>query len=309
MNRLRCQARACLIALLLASSCGKRAEPIPASPELARELHLLQTALNTLQERYVDEDQVHMERLVERGLRGMLESLDPFAELIPHHEAVAIEPVPPDAPAVEVRAIGEEPLVAVRVFQFTAEMRRALRGPETTIRALAPEGILLDVRGALGDDYPAAAALAEWFLPANTSLGTLLEKGGEPPRVMFTRRSPLELDTRLVVLIDRETRGPGEWLAAALHVHGRAILVGEPSRGATVIQTTMRLTEDWSVRLTTGRARDPDGRELTGTPLMPDIQAQPPADTKENVDWIYHRGLRVLREMATDAGWKLPVDP
>jgi carboxyl-terminal processing protease len=66
----------------------------------------------------------------------------------------------------------------------------------------------------------------------------------------------------LVLLVNRQTASSAEVIAAALQDHDRAVVVGTPTYGKGVIQTTFPLRDDVAVKFTTARWYAPSGRSI-----------------------------------------------
>lgn len=80
-------------------------------------------------------------------------------------------------------------------------------------------------------------------------------------------------DLRLVVLVNRGTASSAELVAGALQDHDRAVLVGTPTYGKGMLQTTYPLGDQVAIKLTTARWYTPTGRwvqrplaQATGAP-------------------------------------------
>jgi C-terminal processing protease CtpA/Prc len=235
-----------------------------------------------------------LNQLIASSLKGAIRHIDPYAEFYTATQMLGMA-ASADVPLLDVL---EEPdgVLAVLVYGFHPSLKKQLRRLESGWRSRRPSGILLDVRGAVGDDYGAAVALAEWFLPRKTPLGAMILDQGATTRALVTKRKPLWLTEPMVVLIDRHTEGPAEFLAAALRDARRSGLVGESSRGMTMIQSNLPLDGEWIARLSTGRVVGPDGEEFTGSPLVPDHAIAPEVEAETKGDEIRRRGLAVLRE-------------
>lgn len=290
-----------LVATTALSGCGGREPDPPADASRRdRELRMFQESVRTVQERYVDADRVSLDILISNSIKGMVAEIDPYATLLfsgaPAAERTAI---PDDVALVELIDRGNPRITVLKVYGFQPQTRKQLRALESAARDRSPAAILIDARGAAGSDYQAAADLAAWLLPRNATVGALVDKQGEPARAVTTRRAPVWPSTPVLMLVDGDTAGPAEWLASALQFHHRVRLFGEPTRGLTVQQTPVPVTDQWTVLLTTGRALNPDGRDITGAPLVPDIQATPDPENRENVDWLYQRALETLEAELT----------
>ena len=281
------------LALVLHAGCGRK----PAAPEPSGEVDLLVDALTTVNERYVDPEAAPVDLLISNSILGMARAIDPHAELLPADDPSLINTAPPPGvPLVEYALNEEDRVLTLRIYAFDAAARKQLRDLEPALRATRPSGIILDARRAYGQDYAVAADLAEWFLAPDFVVGTVIDRRDAAPRIFTTSRAPLWRDEPVIMLIDRETKGPEEWLAAALRYHERALLAGESSRGLALRQEALPVQTNWALRLTTGRALNPDGQPINGRPLTPDVPVALDPDDRENVDWIHYAATQKLKE-------------
>ena len=69
------------------------------------------------------------------------------------------------------------------------------------------------------------------------------------------------------------TASAAEILAAALHDHGRATLVGAPTYGKGTVQTFYDLDDGSGLKLTTARYYTPNGNLLESKGITPDVSA------------------------------------
>ena len=77
----------------------------------------------------------------------------------------------------------------------------------------------------------------------------------------------------LVVLLDRKSASASEIFAAAIQDHHRGLIIGEKSYGKGTVQTLFPLqTFPAALRLTTAKFYSPEGREMSGTGVTPDIK-------------------------------------
>lgn len=73
----------------------------------------------------------------------------------------------------------------------------------------------------------------------------------------------------LAVLIDGGTASGAEIVAAALHDHQRALLIGQNSFGKGAVQTIFPLPGNTAMRLTTAASITPAGRPIDGLGVQP----------------------------------------
>ncbi|HET7503747.1 MAG TPA: S41 family peptidase, partial [Kofleriaceae bacterium] len=78
----------------------------------------------------------------------------------------------------------------------------------------------------------------------------------------------------VVAIVDQGTASAAEILAAALHDHGRAKLVGVPTFGKGTVQTFYDLDDGSGLKLTTARYFTPSGNTLESKGIIPDVTVE-----------------------------------
>jgi len=129
-----------------------------------------------------------------------------------------------------------------------------------------PKGLVVDLRFAGGRDYDAAGKVADLFLAGGV---TVLELEGRA--VQSTDESPA-LRWPLAVLVNAQTAGAAEALAAILQRRAAALLLGGRTAGEAKLFETVALSTGQSLRI----ARIPiglgDGAAIPEQGLVPDIE-------------------------------------
>ena len=93
------------------------------------------------------------------------------------------------------------------------------------------------------------------------------------------------------MLVDEATASAAEIVAGALQDHERATIVGTPTFGKGVFQQILRLENGGALNLTAGRYHTPDGRNLAGAGITPDVSARDKRGTER--DEALRRALEV----------------
>jgi carboxyl-terminal processing protease len=197
--------------------------------------------------------------------------------------------------ASTVLDIGGKRIGYVRLATFSEGSHAAMRRAVEKVRREGAEGLLLDLRGNGGGLLEEAVLNASIFLP----------KG----KVVVTTKSRTQGDAvydavgdnlppqPIVVLIDRNTASAAEILTAALADRAGAEVVGTRSYGKGVFQQEVDLSNGGALKLTIGEYFTPDGVNLGGKGIHPDIYVRDDPTTKR--DEARERGLEVL---ATEKG-------
>jgi hypothetical protein len=130
------------------------------------------------------------------------------------------------------------------------------------------KGIVLDLRFAGGTDYAAAAAVANHFLAAERPL---LDWG--EGMVHSTPKSNAIL-LPIAVLVNQETTGAAEALAAILRETQVALIIGSKTAGAANIYTEHTLNGGQRVRVAASSVTLGSGKALSSEGVKPDIQVR-----------------------------------
>jgi carboxyl-terminal processing protease len=176
----------------------------------------------------------------------------------------------------------------VRVGAFTRGVGRQVRDAVAGAPDRHRGGILLDLRGNPGGLLDEAVETASAFLPGG--LVVTYERQGRPAERMNVTH-PGDADTPLVVLVDAGTASAAEVVAGSLRDRDRAVIVGSRTYGKGSVQEPIRLEDGSAIELTVGRYRTPNGRNLDGVGIDPDVAVsadRPPGEVEQ-------RGRTVLR--------------
>jgi carboxyl-terminal processing protease len=104
----------------------------------------------------------------------------------------------------------------------------------------------------------------------------------------------------VVVLIDHDTASAAEILTAALADDAGAPVVGTRSFGKGVFQNVIGLSNGGALDLTTGEFFTPDGENLAGKGVHPDVEARD--DPKTKVDEALSTAFDTLSRELAGAG-------
>ena len=160
----------------------------------------------------------------------------------------------------------------VSLAQFTQGSGKDLG---RAVRARLDSGasaVVLDLRGDPGGLLDEAIAAASVFLPKGAPVVTT-EGAHAKPNTLRAGRGAIPRNVPLVVLVDRSSASASEILAGALRDDGRATLVGEPTFGKAVVQSTVELDGGGALKLTTARYLTPKGTDINHRGVLPKIRA------------------------------------
>ena len=150
------------------------------------------------------------------------------------------------------------------------------------IEKLRQEGakkIIFDVRNNPGGYAEELVKLLDYLLPEGDLFRSVSYDGTE--KVDTSDAS--YLDMPMAVLINGSSYSAAEFFAAALQEYQTATIVGEPTVGKGVYQTTISLGDGSAVALSTGKYFTPKGNSLTDVGVTPDVRVDLDEETTEKI--------------------------
>ena len=129
--------------------------------------------------------------------------------------------------------------------------------------------LVLDLRDDPGGLVDQAILVADQFLDGGTIV-TIRGRQGSVEQ-QNAHKGGIAIGVPVIALVDQGTASAAEILAAALHDHGRAKLVGTKTYGKGTVQTFYDLDDGSGLKLTTARYLTPKGNSLESKGIIPDV--------------------------------------
>lgn len=143
--------------------------------------------------------------------------------------------------------------------------------------------LIFDVRNNPGGYKHELVKLLDYLLP----LGPLFRAEDYLGNVEVDKSDAKCLTTPMAVLVNGYSYSAAEFFAAALSEYDAAIVVGQQTYGKGYFQTTVRLKDGSAVGLSIGKYSTPNGKNLAGVGITPDI----PVDVDEETDFAIAAGI------------------
>jgi len=161
----------------------------------------------------------------------------------------------------------------LRVAGFDGTTQKALADTVQDLRQRTGNkviGFILDLRNNPGGNFDAAVAAADALIDKGD---IVVVKGRKPAATRRISATPGDLAKGLpiVVLINGGTAREAELVVGALQDNRRAVTLGTKSFGESSIESLLPLGNGGAIRLTTARFTTPNGREIQGKGLEPDL--------------------------------------
>jgi carboxyl-terminal processing protease len=177
----------------------------------------------------------------------------------PEPREIAIHRDEIHAPSLELARMPGD-VVWVHLLNF---QRGAAGELDAALAAQAPyAGLILDVRDNPGGLLEEAIPIVDRFLASGLIVETRSRIPTENKQVQAQPGGPDER-VPLAVLVNGRSASASEIVAAALHDHGRATLVGTPTYGKGTVQTFFPQRDGSAVKLTIARWLGPSGAPIS----------------------------------------------
>jgi hypothetical protein len=205
-------------------------------------------------------------QLNQAAVKGLVAGLSPRVSLVTNGAAGKVGAETPligksnvfngEIGYVRVEHVGEGLGNAVR------ESMKALEGTNKL------DGVILDLRYATGDDYASAVATAELFIKKDQPL---LDWGTGMVR---SKDKSDAISLPVAVLVNRQTTGAAEALAAVLREAGAGLILGNRTAGQAMIAQEYPLKNGERLRIATAPIQLGDGSTMSDQGLKPDITVE-----------------------------------
>jgi carboxyl-terminal processing protease len=130
-------------------------------------------------------------------------------------------------------------------------------------------GIVLDLRDNPGGVVDSAVTVASQFLKEGTVLYALDSEGKKV--TWDVKPGGLATDLPLAVLVNGNSASASEVVAGALQDYGRGLLLGTKTFGKGMVDHFRQLSDGSAIYISIGRWYTPNGRQIEGNGLTPDI--------------------------------------
>lgn len=148
----------------------------------------------------------------------------------------------------------------IKLGDFTSNASTEVRNALLSLKSQGATKLILDLRDNPGGLLNEAVEIVNLFIPKGKEVVKTI---GKLQNVNFnykTTKTPVDKDIPLVVLINERSASAAEIVAGALQDYDRAVLIGRKSFGKGLVQTTIPLSFNSQIKVTTAKYYIPSGR-------------------------------------------------
>jgi len=231
------------------------------------------------------------EELNQAAVRALVSALSPRVALVTNGAAAK---APEETPLVIKSSVFGGDILYARVGRVGEGLAGAIRAaytePVTTNKL---NGVVLDLRYAGGADYAAAVEAADLFVRKEQPL---LNWGNGVVRSTPTKNA---IGVPVALLVNQQTAGAAEALAAVLRETGVGLILGGRTAGQAMVLQEFTLKNGERLRIATAAVKLGDGSPMSEEGLKPDIAVE--VDPEEERAY-YADAYRMLDDVGSLAG-------
>ena len=237
----------------------------------------LREFLRLLRENYIKPDTLTDAEISRATIQGIIERLGPGASLRPAPESGASAASPCKSEILDAGA------GYLRVGSLNAENLAALDTALLDFAAKKIGAVILDLRATpAGSEFTQAAEICKRFCPKGKVLFTVKKPTVRDEQILTSKEDP-KFTRLLVTLVDGDTAGAAEIIAAVLRTYAKALVIGQRTRGESVEFAEVPLPSGKLLRVAVAEAALPDKAPVFPGGVKPDITVDVPQETTANV--------------------------
>jgi carboxyl-terminal processing protease len=183
-------------------------------------------------------------------------------------------------PSVTWRMLSQAPDVGyVRLNIFAQTSKDELIAAIGDLKKQGAKKLIFDLRDNGGGLLDAAIEIASQFVDGKV-VSEKRRDGG--PRDFTAEAAGAARDLPLVVLVNGGSASASEIVAGAIQDRGRGVLVGAKTFGKGSVQNVIPLSDGSSLHVTVAEWLTPNGRQITGQGLQPEVAVELSSDDAAN---------------------------
>ena len=148
----------------------------------------------------------------------------------------------------------------IKLSDFTTNASAEVRNALVSLKAQGATQLVLDLRDNPGGLINEAVEIVNLFIPKGKEVVKTIGKLQQVNYTYKTNKTPVDTKIGIIVLINERSASAAEIVAGALQDYDRAVLLGQKSFGKGLVQTTLPLSFNAQIKVTTAKYYIPSGR-------------------------------------------------
>lgn len=210
---------------------------------------------------------------------------------------VEVERSAVEVPTVSTKFLGDnEEIGYLQITEFDDITTQQFRDGLAELRDRDIKGLIIDLRSNPGGSLQAVCDIARQLLPAGEIVYTIDRDG---KREDYTCDGKNKIDIPMVVLVNQYSASASEILAGSIKDYKIGKLVGVKTYGKGIVQRIIDLKDGTAVKLTVSTYYTPNGNNIHGIGIEPDVEVEYDADAyaEDKTDNQLDKAVEVMKDM------------
>ena len=165
----------------------------------------------------------------------------------------------------------------IRISMFSGNCAEEFREAIKDLTERRMTCLVIDLRNNPGGLLKDVVSIADTLL-GECTIVTVRSNGGEEEGYTSNKKG---VSVPVAIIVNENSASASEILAAAVQDNEAGIIVGMPTFGKGIVQTTRRLESNGAwLKLTTSAYYTPSGKSINGTGVTPDLEVDLPEEMK-----------------------------
>lgn len=197
-----------------------------------------------------------------------------------------------ESPTVKYEMLDDQ-MAYVQITEFDEVTVDQFADALATVKGSDAKGMILDLRGNPGGNLSAVVDIGRMILPKGLIVYTEDKEG---TRKEYKCDGLREWKLPLVVLVDGNSASAAEILSGAIQDYKLGTLVGTTTFGKGIVQQIFSLGDGSAVKMTISSYYTPNGRNIHGTGIEPDVVCEFDGETYYGTEDHYDNQLEKAKE-------------
>ncbi len=201
-----------------------------------------------------------------------------------------------EVPTVEAKSL-DDGIGYIQITEFDEVTYNQFVERLAELKADDLKGLIIDLRSNPGGNLKTACDIADQIIAKGSTIVYTVDRDGN--RVDYTCKNESKLEIPIVVLVNGYSASASEILAGALKDYELAKLVGTKTFGKGIVQSVYNLNDGTAVKLTVSSYFTPNGNNIHGIGIEPDVEVEFDADayTEDKTDNQLDKAVEVMKDL------------
>ena len=168
----------------------------------------------------------------------------------------------------------------IYIMEFDEITLRQFEQAVDELEKAGMKGLIVDIRDNGGGLLDTVCKMLDRIIPTGNIVYTL-DKYGNREEINATSKESLNIP--IAVLVNGNSASASEIFAGALQDYKLATIVGTQTFGKGIVQTMLPLTDGSAVKITVSTYYTPNGRNIHGEGITPDVVVELAEELKQQV--------------------------